>query len=86
MQVDYDKQFIKEATKLPPTQKKLLANKLSYLAINPFDSRLHTKQLSSPLTGVFSFRVSREYRVLFRFIDAEHLFLLSAKHRKDIYR
>ena len=86
MQVDYDKQFIKEATKLPAARKKLLANKLSYLAISPFDSRLHTKQLSSPLTGVFSFRISREYRVLFRFITAEQVFLLSVKHRKDVYR
>ena len=67
-------------------QQKLLVTKLEYLTENPFDSRLHTKQLSSPLSGIFSFRITREYRVLFRFIDAHTVFLTAVKHRKDVYR
>ncbi len=86
MTIEYDRVFLKEVKKLPPQQQRLLAQKLVILLNNPFDSRLHTKQLSTPLEGVFSFRITREYRVLFRFIDAERIFVFSARHRKDVYR
>jgi mRNA-degrading endonuclease RelE of RelBE toxin-antitoxin system len=86
MTIEYDRVFLKEVKKLPQQQQRLLAQKLVILLNNPFDSRLHTKQLSTPLEGVFSFRITREYRVLFRFIDAERIFVFSARHRKDVYR
>ena len=86
MTIEYDRTFLKEVKKLPLSQQRLLAQKLLILTNNPFDTRLHTKQLSTPLEGIFSFRITREYRVLFRFVDAEHIFVFSAKHRKDIYR
>lgn len=86
MRVTYDKSFIKRVKKLPVSQQRLLAKKLAYLEHNPFDSRLHTKQLSTPLEGIFSFRITREYRVLFRFAAADELFLMDVRHRKDIYR
>jgi mRNA-degrading endonuclease RelE of RelBE toxin-antitoxin system len=86
MIIEYDRAFLKEAKKLPFTQQKLLVKKFALLSGNPFDSHLHTKQLSTPLEGIFSFRISREYRALFRFVDAEHIFVFSVKHRKDVYR
>lgn len=86
MTIGYDRHFLKGVKKLPLAQQKLLAKKISWLTKNPFDTRLHTKQLSSPLEGIYSFRISRDYRVLFRFIDPENIFLLATKHRKDIYR
>ena len=86
MIIEYDRAFLKEVKKLPSPQKKLLVQKIALLSGNPFDSRLHTKQLSTPLEGIFSFRITREYRVLFRFIDAEKIFIFSVKHRKEVYR
>ena len=86
MQIRFDRIFLKQVKKLPAAQQKQLAKKITYLAKNPFDARLHTKQLSTPLEGVFSFRITREYRVLFRFVTADEIFLFAAKHRKDIYR
>lgn len=86
MFVQYDRKFLKQVGKLPARYQELLARKLELLQQNPFDTRLHTKQLSTPLEGVFSFRITRDYRVLFRFVDADHLFVFSVKHRKDVYR
>jgi len=86
MQVTYDKTFLKSVQKIPAAQQRILARKLELLQQNPYDSRLHTKALSTPLTGIYSFRITREYRVLFRFIDPEIIFLVTAKHRKDVYR
>jgi len=86
MDVRYDSSFVKSVKKLPKDIQRALAKKILYLQDNPFDSRLHTKQLSTPLEGIFSFRINREYRVLFRFDSPTAVFLLSTKHRKDVYR
>jgi len=86
VQVEYDRKFLKEVKKLPLPQRKLLAQKLDLLAHDPFDLRLHTKSLNTPLQGIFSFRVNREYRALFRFVASDRIFIFSVKHRKDIYR
>jgi mRNA-degrading endonuclease RelE of RelBE toxin-antitoxin system len=86
MEVTYDKSFLKLAKKLPKPIQSTLGKKITLLQQDPFDSRLHTKQLSTPLEGIFSFRINRDYRVLFRFDSPTVLFLLSVKHRKDIYR
>jgi mRNA-degrading endonuclease RelE of RelBE toxin-antitoxin system len=53
---------------------------------NPYDSRLHAKHLSPPMTGLLSFRITRDWRVNFQFLDAETIFLVDVAHRKDIYR
>lgn len=86
MVVFYDQKFLKQTKQLPIRQQKLLATKLVFLQSNPFDSRLHTKPLSTPLEGIYSFRITRDYRVLFRFAAPEEIVLISVKHRKDIYR
>jgi mRNA-degrading endonuclease RelE of RelBE toxin-antitoxin system len=86
MKLVFDQKFVKEVKKLPSNQQSKLVKLLDILVENPFDSRLHTKQLSPPLQGLFSFRINREYRTLFRFLDADSIFLTHVKHRKDIYR
>ena len=65
---------------------KELANRIVLLQENPYNSRLHTKHLTAALAGFLSFRVSREYRVVFRFLDPGTIQLLRAADRKDIYR
>jgi len=86
IQLKYDKKFLKEVQKLPVKTQKKVAEQLEILGSQPFDSRLHSKALHPPLQGLFSVRVTREYRILFRFIDEETIFLIHVRHRKDIYR
>ena len=78
--------FSVSAARLPAAMQRKLAESLSVLAQNPYDSRLHTKALSGNLDGIFSFRLSRDWRVLFAFQTFHCIQLLRVKHRKDIYR
>lgn len=86
MQIVYDDNFIKEAKKLPSAQQKKLASLLEILSENPFNPLLHTKRLSGQLAGYLSFRITKDWRVIFLFQDKETVAIISTKHRRDIYR
>jgi len=86
MRICYEQNFLKRAAKLPVRQQNKLATLLRALQSDPFHSSLHTKRLSHPLIGILSFRITRDYRVTFRFIDEETVQLIDTGHRKEIYR
>ncbi len=86
MRLEFEKEFEREAGKLPLQTQERLAAALDLLFQNPFDSRLHTKPLSGVLSGIFSFRIGRDYRALFRFVDTRVIMLMRVKHRRYIYR
>ncbi len=48
--------------------------------------KLHSKPLVGKLKGFYSFRITRNWRVIFSFLDRETIFLIDVAHRKDIYR
>ncbi len=79
-------QFEKDARRLPRGMQTKLAYLLPLFKNNPFDSRLHSKPLSEPLQGLFAFRITRDWRVIFKFLAPREILLLRVKHRKDIYR
>ena len=85
MHLVYHSDFLKRAKHLPVMQQRKLAKLLVVLAKNPYDSQLHTKHLSPPMEGLLSFRITRDWRVSFQFLDAETIFLVDVAHRKDIY-
>jgi len=84
--VVYSRHFLKSARVLPKAQQRKLAILLEKMAQNPYDPVLHTKHLSEPLIGLLSFRVTREWRVMFRFRDESTIELIEVAHRRDIYR
>lgn len=86
MKIVYSEQFIKSASKFPLKVQIKLDRLVGILKDNPYHALLHTKQLSGVLTGYLSFRITREWRVIFQFIDSQTIQLLRAAHRKDIYR
>jgi mRNA-degrading endonuclease RelE of RelBE toxin-antitoxin system len=86
MRIVYDALFLKRVQNLPPAQQQKLAHLLAVLQINPYDPRLHTKKLGPPLEGHLSFRITRDWRVVFRFLSLTEIFVTRVKHRKDIYR
>ncbi|MBI3260765.1 type II toxin-antitoxin system RelE/ParE family toxin [Candidatus Berkelbacteria bacterium] len=53
---------------------------------NPFAPQLHSKKLVGTLTGFCSFRITRDWRVIFRFLDPTTVELVDVAHRRDIYR
>ena len=85
-EICYDKDFLKDARTLPASYQKKLAECIEILREDIFDPRLHTKLLSAPLQGVFSFRITRDYRAGFKF-RASHVIMLLAVDRRDaIYK
>ncbi len=84
--VVYGKSFLRSARKLPSLQQKKLANLIFTLQKNPFHPSLHTKSLSGHLSGLYSFRITRDWRVIFQFVDTNTIKLLLVGHRKDIYQ
>lgn len=86
MKLSFSKRFEKSARKLPITEQKKLAQLLSILQTSLDNPELHLKKLQPPLNDYFSFRINREYRVLFRFISPDEILLTKVGHRKDIYR
>ncbi len=82
----YDKEFLRDTRKLPIKCQNKLAELLELLSNDAFDSRLHTKPLSPPLQGLFSFRIVRDYRVGFKFKSNHIIQLLAADRRDRIYK
>ena len=86
MQLILEQSFIKSSEKLPQPIKLKLAKLLELLEERPQHPLLHTKSLKGDLRGFFSFRITREWRVIFYFKDSNTLHLLKAVHRKEAYR
>ncbi len=82
----YSSHFLRSARELPMQQKKKLAFLLELLKDNPFDHKLHTKALSGELSGLYSFRITRDWRVLFQFLLPGEIMLVDIGHRKEIYK
>lgn len=78
--------FARDTKRLPKQEKVKLAKLLSLLCENVFDPRLHTKPLGPPLVGKYSFRITRDWRVGFRFLGAHSIKLLVIDHRDTIYQ
>lgn len=76
--------FKKDLEDLPLEIRRLFQRQKVIFEENWLDSRLHTKRVKE-LRGVYSFRITRRYRVFFYFRNDETIFF-KIGHRKDIYR
>lgn len=80
------RRYKKSLARLPRKIQHLLFQQEKLLAVNLFDPKLHTKKLKGLLKEkVFSFRITREYRGLFR-LEENEIILFEIGERKDIYR
>lgn len=87
MNIIYSKEFIKSAKSLPKPIQNKLADLLLILKENSFSPVPHTKPLMGDLKGFYSFRITRDWRVIFNFIEnSQSIFLIDTAHRKDIYK
>lgn len=86
IRIIYSRSFIKSAKKLPSPVKKKLAALLEGMGVNPFAPNLHTKPLAGKLAGLYSLRITRDWRVIFYFKGKENIVLIDASHRSDVYK
>ncbi len=85
MRIIYSGEFRKRFYKLPPEIQNLYRKQENIFKYNWSDSRLKIKKLKGfPFS--FSFRITRNYRVLFLFVNQETTLFATIGHRKDIYR
>lgn len=85
-EVIYGDGFIKDVRRLPDKVQEKVARLIPLLANNATDGRLHIKALSEPLLGKYSFRITRDWRVGFKFIAPHTIQLLVADNRDRIYK
>ena len=78
--------FLSSVKKLDRKIAVKINNSFKLLQSDAFDSRLHAKPLRGMLKGLYSFRVGRDYRVVFRFLDNTTMLLILAEHRSKIYK
>lgn len=83
--IKFEDTFVKDSEKLPFFAKKKLSKLIPLLAQDAFDPRLHSKALNPPLESVFSFRITRDWRVGFVFTGPNKIELLVADRRDSIY-
>ncbi len=86
MVVVFSDGFVSSAKKLPHKLKIKLDKLIQVLKENPFHPSLHTKHLSGQLSGLLSFRNTRDWRVIFRFLEPDVIQLIETANRKDIYK
>ncbi len=78
--------FVASAKRLNIKTKVRLNTKLHAFASNPFYSTLHTKPLHGKLDGLHSFRIGRDYRVVFQFLQNKTIALVDIARRDKVYQ
>ncbi len=86
IKISFKEGFSKTAKFLNTKKRDKLTDLVFLLSDNPFNSKLQTKALSGELNGLYYFRISRDWRVLFKFISPIEIRLLEVGHRRDIYK
>ncbi|MEX0919056.1 MAG: type II toxin-antitoxin system RelE/ParE family toxin [Candidatus Paceibacterota bacterium] len=76
---------IKSLKKLPKSIQAKTDLLVDILIIDYRDNRLKAKKLNTN-QSLFSFRVTKDYRVVFMFANSSTIKVLDIKHRKDIYK
>jgi mRNA-degrading endonuclease RelE of RelBE toxin-antitoxin system len=78
--------FERSLQKLPVRIRVQCEHQFALFQSDQRDSRLHIKKLHEPHKGIYSFRVTREYRALFYFDIAGRVIVFDVDNRKDVYR
>jgi proteic killer suppression protein len=72
-------------SKLPKAIQRKAATKTDLFRENPFHPSLRTEKLHPKHQEVWSFRVDRAYRVIFKFLGPDHVELRFIGHHHSIY-
>jgi addiction module RelE/StbE family toxin len=86
VEIIYAQSFIRDAQRLPRDAQERLQEQVERFRANPLDPRLHAKALHGRLEGYSSFRITRNYRALYRWSGQAVYILLAVDDRKDVYR
>ncbi len=81
----YEKQFTRDLAKIPINERRMLKQRLEWLAVNVLEIR-HYNLRGAELKGIYRFRIAN-WRVFYKIdFDGEKIIVLSVKDRKDAYK
>ena len=86
MTIEYTSNFIRSFRRLPKEIQNLAIAQEEIFKINARDPRLHVKSLHGKLKNLWSFRVTRRYRVLFAWKSSSAVLFYEVEHRRFVYQ
>ena len=84
--IRYTSEFEKRYRDLPHTVQEKAERREILFRDNPFHPSLKTEKLMPKEKEYWSFRIDREYRIIFRFGEDNTVYFLSCGHHNWIYR
>ncbi len=85
MHVEFSRKFRKSFLKLPKNVQKKFEDRVALFMENPRTPLLKVHPLKGLMAGYFSFRVTGDYRVVFRFLDKKSVKLLDIGKHSKVY-
>lgn len=86
MKIDYTDKFEKQYQKLPSKIKIRTEKQEKLFRNNPFHPSLRTEKLTPRFQEIWSFRVDRSYRVIFKFLKKDNVLFLNIGPHDYIYK
>ena len=86
MEILYADEFVKQFRRLPKAmQRRALKQELIFKE-NPIHPSLNTEKLSPHIKQLWSIRVDRKYRIIFRYHSNSHVYFLAIGAHDWIYK
>ena len=86
MEIILTDEFVRRYELLPLRIQRKAEKQEKLFRENPFHPSLHTEKLEPKGKQVWSFRIDRSYRVLFRFADSQQVVFLTVGPHDWIYK
>ena len=86
LEIVVTEEFEKRYKELPAAIQKKAEKQEKLFRQNPFHPSLHTEKLEPKGRQVWSFRIDRKYRIIFRFIDGNKVIFLTVGPHDWIYK
>lgn len=86
LQIFVTQEFAKRYQNLPDLIKKKAEKQEGLFRRNPFHPSLHTEKLEPKNKQVWSFRIDKSYRIIFRFIERNKILFLTVGPHNWIYK
>jgi plasmid maintenance system killer protein len=86
MEILLSKEFKENFSRLELSVQKKAEKQIMFFASNPFYPSLNTEKLAPSIKEIWSFRVDRKYRVIFRFLEKNNALFLTIGPHDWVYR
>jgi addiction module RelE/StbE family toxin len=86
LEIIITEEFEKRYQQLPKNIKRKAEKQEKIFRNNPFHPSLHTEKLMPKGKGIWSFRIGKRYRIIFRFLDKNRVVFLTVGSHDWVYR